>query len=134
MTSITFPNIEPTERRYNPGNFPQRIFESQNGASTVIRYGSRRVNASLQLGFSNITDAQAAAIVANYEDVNSVWNNVIFTASNGLAGVGTELAVYLQENGLSGLKWRYVNPPQVSSVYPGISSVNCSFVAYLDGD
>ncbi len=43
-----------------------------------MRYGKNRVNATLQLGFANISDADAALILANYEDVNSDWDYVTF--------------------------------------------------------
>ena len=60
MASIGFPiYVPPSSRSYSPGTFPQQTFESQNGAKTVLRYGSKRVNATLNLGFSNIEDALA---------------------------------------------------------------------------
>ena len=131
---IPFPEIKPTSRSYTPGNYPQTQFKAQNGATTVIRFGSRRVDARLSLGFSNVTDDEAASILSNYESVNSAWNMVTFTTANGSAGAGSALAAYLQESGASGLRWRYSAPPQVQSVYPGVSSVSCEFVAVLDGN
>ena len=70
-TARAFPSIKPTSRSYTPGNYPSTNFESLDGTKTHIRYGNKRVNATLSLGFSNITDADAALILANYEDVNS---------------------------------------------------------------
>ena len=131
---IPFPEIKPTSRSYTPGNYPQTQFQAQNGSTTVIRFGSRRVDAKLSLGFSNVTDDEAASILSNYESVNSAWNVVTFSAANGSAGAGSALAAYLQESGASGLRWRYSAPPQVQSVYPGVSSVSCQFVAVLDGN
>ena len=97
-----------------------------------MRYGNKRVNATLQLGFSNISDTNAALILANYEDVNSDYDYVTFSSSNGTAGVSsTNLSNYFQEVG-SGLKWRYSGPPSVTSTFKGLSNVSCSFVACLD--
>lgn len=132
MAAVAFPNLKPTSRSYSPGTYPQTEFQSQNGAKTIVRYGNRRFDSSLQLSFQNITDAQAASILQNYEDVNANWNYVTFSSSNGSAGAGSDLATYLQESGASGLKWRYDGPPQVDSVYPGVSSVSCAFIGVLD--
>ena len=127
-----FPSIKPSSRSYNPGEYPQTKFEAQNGVKTIMRYGKNRVNATLQLGFSNISDADAALILSNYENVNSDWDYVTFSSANGTAGVGsTNLSNYFQEVG-SGLKWRYSGPPSVRSTFKGLSNVSCSFVACLD--
>ena len=128
----SFPSIKPSSRSYSPGEYPQTNFEAQNGAKTIMRYGKNRVNATLTLGFANIADADAALILANYEDVNSDWDYVTFSSANGTVGVdSTSLSNYFQESG-SGLKWRYSGPPSVTSTFKGMSNVSCSFVACLD--
>lgn len=132
MASYAFPNLKPSKRSYEPGTYPQTEFQAQNGAKTIVRYGDRRVDSRLQLVFENIPDADAASILANYEAVNADWNYVTFTKDDGGAGAGTSLAPYLRESGGSGLKYRYDGPPQVTSVYPGLSTVSCTFVGVLD--
>ena len=129
-----FPAIEPSSRAYNPGEYPQTQFQAQNGAVSVIRFSNRRVNSSLELGFNNITDDQAALILGHYENVNSDWDYATFTDSTGAIGASDNLAAYLRETGGSGLRWRYAGPPSVSSVRPGRSSVSCSFIGILDGN
>ena len=142
---INFPQINPTSRTYSPGDYPQVEFEAQNGVKTVIRYGKNRTNSSLRLGFNNISDEDAFLIVDNYRQVNSVYNYVVFSSNRGLAGVGvtghtsttgalTNLATYMAETSVAsgGLKWRYDGPPEVTSVFPGRSNVECKFVACLD--
>jgi hypothetical protein len=130
--AIAFPSLKPSSRSYNPGTYPQTEFRAQNGAVTVVRFGSRRVNAELSLSFENITDSNAALILKNYEAVNSAWDWVTFTSNDGAAGAGSALADYLREVGGSGLRWRYADPPSVSSVVPGRSTVQCKFIAVLD--
>ena len=56
-TPRTFPSIKPSARSYSPGTYPSTDFESLDGTKTHIRFGNKRVNATLTLGFSNITDA-----------------------------------------------------------------------------
>ena len=128
---VAFPPLKPATRRYSPGEFPQTEFVAQNGVKTVIRFGSRRGESELDLGFDNITNTEAAAILANYETVNRVLDNVTFTSQDGSVGSGA-LAQYIEESGGSGLRWRYAGPPTVTSVKPGISSVSCKFVGTLD--
>ena len=131
-TAQPFPTVKPTSRSYNPGTYPSTTFESLDGTKTHLRFGNKRVNATLTLGFSNISDADAALILDNYEDVNSAWDYVSFSSSNATAGLeSTNLSNYLKES-TSGLLWRYSEPTKVTSVYPGISNVSCSFVACLD--
>ena len=137
MAQRTFPvGITPTSRNYSPGEFPQSVFEAQNGAKTVLRYGNKRVNASLSLSFKNIDDDQAAQILANYENINSDWDYLDFNGTDVLKGIEpttSTLKTYVKESS-SGLRWRYAKAPQVSSgTYPGVSNVSCSFVACLDG-
>ena len=142
-TEKPFPTIKPTSRSYSPGTYPSTDFESLDGTKTHLRFGNKRVNATLQLGFSNISDAEAALILENYEDVNSTWDYVTFTSSDGVSGVSdskevdgqtnpaSSLQSLVKEGGLS-LKWRYSGPPTVTSTFKGLSNVSCSFVACLD--
>ena len=134
---IPFPPIKPSSRRYTPGVYPQTEFESQNGAKVVMRYGNKQVNAKLDLGFTNITDSQANEILDLYDTVNSVYDYISFSTTNGLAGIdNNDLIFKVDEADPSGVKLRYRfdGPPTVTSVRHGISNVQCKFVACLDGD
>ena len=62
---VAFPAVKPSSRSYNPGTYPSTNFESLDGTKTHLRFGNKRVNATLTLGFSNITDAQAFEILEN---------------------------------------------------------------------
>ena len=75
---IPFPYIKPTSREYSPGEFPQSIFQAQNGASVAIKFGNHRVNSSLKLTFQNISDLEASRILRCYEMVNGPWDYVSF--------------------------------------------------------
>lgn len=149
MAHVYFPDVKPSSRSFSPGEFPQTVFEAQNGAKSFIRYGNKRVNATLSLGFSNISDEKAAEIIANYVSVAGDPDKYLhFTNTDGTAGldispgVDGTLVDYIKgfddafgESGSSGgLRWRYSGPPKVTSVQPGISNVSCSFVGCLDGD
>ena len=135
MAGVYFPEISPSSRTFSPGEYPQAVFEAQNGAKSIIRYGNKPVNARLSLGFTNISDAQARNILFNYESVNSDWDYVVFGDSRGLQGMAIALRTTVKDISRDfGGKWRYSGPPTVTSVQPGINNVTCSFVACLDGD
>ena len=131
---VSFPNLQPTERSYSPGTYPQSVFTAQNGATTVVRFGSRRVEAELSLSFNNVSDSDAVSILQNYEAVNGVWDYVTFTSNDAAIGTSSELAEYMREVGGSGLRWRYSDAPSVTSVKPGLSSISCKFIGVLDGN
>ena len=133
----SFPTIKPSSRSYTPGTYPQVEFVAQNGAKTVLRYGNKKVDAKLSLGFTNITDSQANEILNLYEEVNSDYDYISFTSANALAGINSSSLINnMAEKDSNGVKLRYRfdGPPSISSVRPGRSNVQCKFVACLDGD
>jgi hypothetical protein len=135
---VNFPSIKPTSRSYTPGRYPQVEFVAQNGAKSVLRYGDKKVDAKLTLGFTNITDSQANEILQKYEEVNSVYKFIHFPSDSSMAGIEDEtLRFRFQERDTSSntlLRYRFDGPPTVTSVRPGRSNVQCKFVACLDGD
>ena len=130
MATFEPTNLVPSTRSYSPGEYSQNEFQALNGVKTIIRYGKYRYNSTLTLGFNNIADSDAAAILQNYEDINSIWDNVTFNGTGVIEGASSQMQSYFVEG--SGLKWRYDGPPTVTSVYPGRSNVECKFVACLD--
>ena len=139
-TDVDFPDdIKPSSRTYTPGIYPQTEFVAQNGAKTVIRYGNKKVNAKLTLGFTNISDNDANRILTFYETINSVYDYINFSFQKKDALVGVQKAdlrekVAQQDKNGYKLRYRFDGPPTLTSVKPGISSVQCKFVACLDGD
>ena len=142
MSAVPFPDIAPYARSYSPGTFPQTEFVSQNGSTSIIRFGNRRVNASLKLQFRYITAKEATQIIENYEKVNSDWDYVTFDKTNATIGIPADsgLRPYIREDG-TGLKWRYAKPPEISSDATGPTgcgrgacNVSCEFTAFFDGD
>jgi hypothetical protein len=132
MPAVAFPSVKPTGRSYNPGSYPTAEFKSLSGVTTRMLYGNRRSDAELSLDFANISDESAALILRNYEQVTLTGDWVSFTSATGSLGAASALAAYLQESGGSGLRWRYAEAPQLSSVFPGRSTVQVKFVGQLD--
>ena len=140
MATFEPTNLVPSTRSYSPGEYSQNEFQALNGVKTIIRYGKRRYDSTLTLAYNNITDDEAGHIIANYVAVMSVYDYVEFEGSRAIDGVedtqagsGFALSKYMKEDDeFSAQKWRYDGPPEVTSVYPGRSNVQCKFVACLD--
>ena len=131
MATRLFPEITPSSRSYTPGRVPETVFEAQNGATTFVQFGNIFVNAELSLEFKNISDSQASEILQHYLSV--VGDDYVqFSNTRALAGMQAALREQV-EKGTGAIKWRYDAPPEISSVYPGISTVRCSFIGYLFG-
>jgi len=134
VAAVAFPALVPTRRQYSPGAYPQQQFVALNGATTTLRYGNRRYDATLDLTFQNITDDQSAQILSLYETTTVADDWVTFTSADVAGGAGASLATYIREVGGSGLRWRFAEPPSVDSVKPGLSSLTVRFIARLDPD
>ena len=136
---IEFPQgIPPATRSYKPGRYPQKIFESVNGATVNIRYGKQVVDAELELGFANISSENGELILQNYYAVNSDWNYVDFDGSSGLQGADSpklrhEIRQVDGVNKPPKLRWRYAEPPTLEQTSTGLCSVTCRFRGFLDG-
>ena len=101
-----------------------------------MQYGYLFTDAELKLQFRNIPDDDAALILQHYEDVQGDdW--VAFSRNNqgqpgGWYGISKELFLVVK-GGDTHLRWRYTNPPQITSIYLGVSTVSCEFTGYLYG-
>ena len=135
--AVLFPNIKPSGRSYKPGKYPQTQFESINGSTTVVRFGSQCYNSELSLQFSNIEDSWAKQIINAFDSANGQWNYIEF-GPGALDCAGSEMQEQMSEaevvNGVKKpvLKWRFAGPPQVTYKFKNICDVSCSFIGYLD--
>ena len=149
MKDIAFPYITPSSRVYKAGQYPTRVVDFQNGSQSAIRFGNRRSQSQLQLEFKNVEDKWAVQILECYEKVNENWNYVRFNRGDdvdnpdldrGGAWEGVEdeelISNWYQENfpAASSTYWRFAEPPEVTSVVPGIVTIRCRFVSFLDAD
>ena len=133
MARRLFPSyIIPTSRTFKPGKLPSTSFEARNGSVSFVQYGQNFVNAELTLNFANINDGQALLILQHYQSV--VGDDYVAFAENaGFQGMDAELISEGMESGDQLLRWRYSDAPQLTSIYPGISSVQVQFVGLLYG-
>lgn len=122
---MAFPSLTPTARQFSPGNFPSKQFSTQSGAEIRILYGAQRVNATMQLTFSNIVDTNVSLFLQDYAEQLGTFRTFTLpsTAFDGWQGTDGDL------DAPSGTSWRYEAEPQVQAVRPGISTVTVSLRA-----
>lgn len=122
---MPFPSLTPTGRQVTSGDFPSKKFNSQSGAEIRILYGSRRVNAVLNLSYANVTDANAELFIDDYNDQLGTFRTFTLPAAvfEGWSGTASKI------DAPSGTQWRYDRAPQIQSVRPGISSVKLTLRA-----
>jgi hypothetical protein len=124
---MSFPNLTPTSRQLDPGDWPVKQFAAQNGAEIRFLYGDRRTKMKLSLSYNNISDTNAELFVSHYESVKGTYGTFqLAVGSKTVAGwAGTESVI---SGAGSGNAWRYETAPQVSNVRPGRSNVSLTLV------
>lgn len=121
---MPFPALRPTARDFKPGDWPIKSYNSQSGAEVRILYGDTRTKMELELGYDNLTDAQAEQFLTHYDEVKGSYLtfDLNSTAKAGWSGG----AAAIDAGNIN--KWRYANTPQVTAVRPGRSSVRVNLV------
>jgi len=85
---MAFPNLVPTSRVFDAGEYPIKNFRSQSGVEIRILYGSQRTGMKLELSYDNIADGDAQAFIDHYDEVNGSYGT--FTIPSSLKTVGLE--------------------------------------------
>ena len=123
------PQYIPTSRSLGLGNFPVKTYRSQNGAEMRLLYGDKRTNMTMQLSYQNVADSVAQEFVEHFIVTEGTFKCfAIGTASRD----GWSQADKYMGASEWGNEWRYSKPPQLTSVYPGVSSVTVELVAVIN--
>lgn len=126
---ISFGALEtcgPTERTFRPGSFPTVRFNSISGAGVTRIYGSKQVNAELQLQFV-LSDADTCTVLRAWDDAKGSFETLDLP-DEFFAGSGELLDCGIPDY----LNWRWAERPSVTSLLPGRSRVQIRLVATLD--
>lgn len=133
-----FPSYVPTGRSLVPGDFPSKTFKSQSGIQATVQYGSHRSGQTLDLFYNNTTENIASDIYDHYLACKGTiyWFGMLEGAKTGNptfhAGTGDSSANNRFSATPFGMKYKYAEPPQFSSVKPGRMSVTVKLVGVLD--
>lgn len=130
--AINFPTFTPTSRSFSAPVYPVTSYRSQSGTTTRRLWASSPSNARLSLSYSNISDANARALLDCYSNAyGSV--EALSLPSALFSGADSTLATFMANPNFV-LTWHFADdsPPKVDSVVPGRSSVSVELIASLD--
>jgi len=124
---MPFPELVPTARSFDPGDWPVRSYRALDGAEVRLLYGSKRTGMTLTLSYDNITDANAELFLNHFNEMQGTFKTFVFSSTPGVrkGWTGTPAAIGAEA---WGNRWRYSEPPKVVSVRPGRSSVSVSLI------
>jgi hypothetical protein len=124
-----FPNIAPTSRSFELGDWPVKTYKAQNGAEIRILYGNRRTNMVMSLEWRNVSSAQAALIINHYTGQRGTFQTFSFgSAASSSSKAGWDADDTLLGTGVSGNAWRYAGPPTIETVKKDTHVVTAKFV------
>tara|TARA_B100001939_G_C16772268_1_gene543174 strand:+ start:405 stop:806 length:402 start_codon:yes stop_codon:yes gene_type:complete len=130
---MAFPELIPTSRTFESGDYPVKTFKAQNGAEVRVLYGTTRTNMKLSMTFENIPDVDAKQILDHYDEVQGTFQTFVVGATTKKGwdprdSDGTNLgnaAIGARDHGN---KYRYESPPRQAQVRPGISTVTVNLI------
>lgn len=125
----TFPSLTPTSRSFKPGVYPQKQYRALSGAVVKRTYGNSPYGATLQLEYRNIPDSSATTLVDHYRNQTAA-NQRFLLSANVIAGMTGNLGQRANAS-LDNLRWEYGEPPEVSTVRPGFSTVRISLIGEI---
>tara|TARA_A200000159_G_scaffold68719_3_gene63675 strand:+ start:19254 stop:19643 length:390 start_codon:yes stop_codon:yes gene_type:complete len=117
-----FDTLVPTSRTFSPGNYTVKTYAAINGTEHRLLYGNTRTQMTIGLTFANISDSEAASILAHFDQMAGTFLTFYLPAGDQGAKGGWKANDEFQMNANGG-GWRYDAPPTMTSVYPGISTV-----------
>lgn len=133
---MEFPNLVPSSRQFENGDYPVSRYTATNGMEVRILRGSNRTGMKLQLTYAAIPDEKVEYFLDHYAQqlgtfsafwlVGTTGDRFNVGAKGGWGGDPKSIGADGQGN-----QWRYAQPIQVTSVYPGVSNVTVSLVGVL---
>ena len=123
-----FPALKPTARSFQLGQYPIKTYRAMSGVVLRRSFGNKPFGYTLDLEFANVPEATVNLIIDHYN-----------TQGGGTLGFVIPTAVFQGYTGTlqgkvrtaAGIEWLYSEPPSVSSVIKGISSVTVRLVGEI---
>lgn len=127
--SRTFPAIKPTGREFRMGTYPTKTYRSLAGTTVKRSFGSKPHSYELQVEFQNIKDSVVEQILDHYDDTAGGFTRFALPTAI-FAGMSDTLRARIQSP--NNIRWEYAGPPEVQSVFRGVSSVSITFIGELN--
>jgi len=124
-----FPSITPTSRNFKPGVYPQKQYRSLSGVAIKRTFGNKPYGAVMELEYANVSDAIAVTLIDHYRSQTEA-NRRFQLSSNVTAGMSSTLANRANAS-VDNLRWEYAQPPEVSSIRPGINTIRINLAGEI---
>ena len=82
----------------------------------------------LQLTYQNISDTDAEAFINHFHKMKGTFTQFLLGTGQAGAKNGWEADPNTLGAELWGCNWRYESPPQLQSIYPGVSTVTVNLI------
>lgn len=117
--TVNFPEIQPTTCSFTPPSFPITESSSQSGVRSYRIWSSKPSDGILDLGFENITEANADLILTAYIDAKGPVDQLLLPPII-FSGMTNPSLLEKFSQSASGLGWFFLNgePPPMERV-PG---------------
>ena len=125
-----FPELIPSSRSIDAGDYPIKSFKAQNGTELRILYGNRRTGMKIDLQYQGIPDTEAELFYDHYHQQKGTFGT--FGLPPDYVKQGWEGNEDVFGGFVWGNTWRYAGPPIITNLYPGVSNVAVSLVAVLN--
>jgi hypothetical protein len=128
VSQPSFPAFLPTARNFQLGEYPVKTYRAMSGAVVRRSFGNRAFNYTLDLEYQNVFEFTVNNILAHYN--NQGGSALGFTVPPEVfSGYSGTLQGKVRTP--FGIEWLYAEPPSVSSVIAGISSVTVKLIGEM---
>ena len=123
-----FPALKPSTRSFQLGQYPVKTYRAMSGAVVRRSFGNKAFGYTLDLEFANIPEATVNTIIDHY---NGQQGGTLGFAIATAVFAGYTVTLQGKVRNPSGIEWLYAEPPSVSSVIAGISTVTVKLVGEM---
>lgn len=124
----TFPAIAPTARNFKQGDYPSKTYRSLSGYVVKRSFGNRATGYELDLEYRNISESVLNQILLHYDGQNGTLDSFSLP-STVMQGYSTVTRNKVTD--VDGIKWFYVEAPQVTTVIKNISTVQVRLIGEI---
>ena len=123
-----FPALKPSARSFQLGQYPIKTYRAMSGAVVRRSFGNKAFGYTLDLQFENVTEETVVTIIDHY---NGQQGGTLGFIVDKAVFAGYTDALQSKVRYPSAIRWFYTEPPNVSSVIRGISTITVKLVGEM---
>jgi len=123
-----FPALKPSARSFQLGQYPVKTYRAMSGAVVRRSFGNKAFGYTLDLQFENVPEETVNTIIDHY---NGQQGGTLGFEIASAVFAGYTVTLQGKVRNPSGIEWLYAEPPNVSSVIRGISTVTVKLIGEM---